>query len=200
MIDIFPIFPTPIGQVKFDRDLASSEIDVVHKQKWNLNVGNKVAEDNRVLNTPALYEIKKFIEQSVKDYFLFLYPGREDIEIYITQSWMNCTTTGEWHHPHAHPNSFISGVFYIDCDDSDSINFVKREYNQITVVPKEYTLYNSSSWNVKTEKNMLLIFPSSLDHAVSQITKPNHTRVSLSFNTFARGLLGEDNSLTELRL
>jgi uncharacterized protein (TIGR02466 family) len=200
MIDIVPIFPTVVGHVKLERELTFSEIDVVNKQKWNSNIGNKVAEDNKVLNTPALYDIKRFIENSLREYFLFLYPGREDMEIYITQSWMNCTKSGEWHHQHAHPNSFISGVFYIECDDSDSIDFVKRAYNQITVVPKEWTLYNSPNWNFKTEKNLLLLFPSSLEHTVSQITKPNHTRVSLAFNTFIRGSLGDGDALTELRL
>jgi len=200
MLNVVPIFPTAIGKIKLDRNLNPAEIDVVNKQRWNKNIGNDVAEDHKVLENPALYDLKKFIEKSVKEYFLFLYPGREDIEIYITQSWMNYTKTDEWHHQHAHPNSFISGVLYLECDETDSIDFVRRDYNQISVTPKEWTLYNSRSWNFITEKNMLLMFPSSLEHSVSQITKPNHTRVSLAFNTFLRGVLGDDMGLTELKL
>ena len=36
-----------------------------------------------------------------------------NLDFYITQSWVNVATKGENHHSHRHPNSMLSGVYYI---------------------------------------------------------------------------------------
>ena len=48
------------------------------------------------------------------------------IEIYITISWINYTETNQYHHAHSHPNSVISGVYYIETDESDTITFFQH--------------------------------------------------------------------------
>ena len=86
---ISTIFPTTICQTTLQRDLTQEELSVIFKHKWTDNIGNLVGTNTQILNVPEFYDIKKFIEQSVKDYFLILYPDRKDVEIYITLSWMN---------------------------------------------------------------------------------------------------------------
>jgi len=44
-----------------------------------------------------------------------------------------------------------------------------------------------------------MIFPSSLTHMV-ETTKSDQTRISISFNTFPKGYVGEDLDLTGLHL
>jgi uncharacterized protein (TIGR02466 family) len=200
-IDISTIFPTTIGQVILERDLTQEELDVVHKHKWVNNIGNLVGTNVKILNLPELSEIRKFIEMSVRDYFLILYPDRKDIDIYITLSWLNYTKTNEYHHAHAHSNSFISGVFYIMCDEeTDSIEFYSTRYKQIEIGTNEHNIYNSDSWKYQLKKNMLILFPSSLQHSVPQVEKIDHARVSLAFNTFVKGSFGDDKQLTGLTL
>ena len=45
----------------------------------------------------------------------------------------------------------------------------------------------------------LVLFPSSLAHMVEQ-TESQDTRISLSFNTFLKGLIGDEPTLTALHL
>ncbi len=39
-------------------------------------------------------------------------------EIEITDMWANVLKKNETHQPHTHSNNFLSGVFYIDADDT----------------------------------------------------------------------------------
>ena len=41
--------------------------------------------------------------------------------IEITSMWGNVLKPGETHQPHSHSNNFLSGVFYIDADDTSGI-------------------------------------------------------------------------------
>ena len=57
-----------------------------------------------------LASINKFIEKCLNNFYQSVFSPRDDVEIYITQSWLNYTEPGQFHHKHAHPNSFVSGV------------------------------------------------------------------------------------------
>ena len=48
---------------------------------------------------------------------------KEELDFYITQSWINITKPDEFHHEHFHTNSIISGVFYISTEEDDAITF-----------------------------------------------------------------------------
>ena len=102
------------------------------------------------------------------------------------------------HHSHNHPNSIISGVFYIDVED-DRIEFERPQSNQFVLPPKDYNMYNSGSWWLGVEEKSLLLFPSTLVHSVPQIHH-SKTRISLAFNTFIRGYIGDDKHLDGLHL
>jgi hypothetical protein len=39
-----------------------------------------------------------------------------EIDPFVTQSWLNWTKPGQWHHKHSHPNSLYSGVLYLDVE------------------------------------------------------------------------------------
>jgi hypothetical protein len=46
---------------------------------------------------------------------------------YITQSWLNYTETNQYHHKHEHPNSLVSGVFYVnDMKNLIKLNSLKK--------------------------------------------------------------------------
>ena len=90
---ISTIFPTTICQTTLQRDLTQEELSVIFKHKWTDNIGNLVGTNTQILNVPEFYDIKKFIEQSVKDYFLILYPDRKDVEIYI-HTWFGPCPNG----------------------------------------------------------------------------------------------------------
>ena len=127
------------------------------------------------------------------------YQPKEKIEPYITQSWLNFTKHKGYHHLHNHPNSFISGVLYINSDiNKDKIQFYRTDYIQLQVESLSNDIYyNSYTLPVNTGK--LILFPSSTMHQVPKTTNEK-TRISLAFNTFIKGNLGANKALTELKL
>lgn len=60
-------------------------------------------------------------------------------------------------------------------------------------------LWNSTSWWFPVKTGDIIIFPSSLTHAV-ETKQGDNTRTSLAFNVFIKGTIGNNKSLTELHL
>lgn len=197
--EITAIFPTPIYITKF-RNFTKEEINFVNKIKKNVskNTGNIVSTDNYVLNNKIFNKIKKELLNYVNDYFNSIIIPSNEIKPYITQSWLNYTDEGQFHHSHEHPNSIVSGVLYINADkNNDQIKFYKRHYPEIKINSNQYNLFNSTSWNFKVETGDLILFPSGLTHNVDSKVG-NNTRISLAFNTFIKGKIGDNGQLTEL--
>ena len=197
--EITAIFPTPIYVVKF-RNFTKQEIKFVNKIKKDIskNIGNIVSSDNYILNNKSFNKIKKELLVHVNNYFNSIIVPINNIKPYITQSWLNYTDEGQFHHSHEHPNSIVSGVLYINADKkNDQIKFYKRYYPEIKINAKEYNLFNSTSWNFKVETGDLILFPSGLTHNVDSKVG-NNTRISLAFNTFIKGKIGDNGQLTEL--
>ena len=199
-MNIAGIFPQPVGMFDLDRKLTKKEIDFIQGQDTYTNEGNTTSNDNYILESKELKKVWEFCQASLEQYAQAVHCPRERIEVYITQSWANYTKPGQFHHKHAHPNSFISGVFYVNADpEADKIYFYNDTYRQIDLSPTDWNLYNSKSWWFEAKTGGLLLFPSSLTHMVQQVTA-KEDRISIAFNTFVKGHLGDNKSLTELKL
>jgi uncharacterized protein (TIGR02466 family) len=196
------IFPTPIYISKIDRKLTPLELKFVDKNKKDCykNDGNITSNNNYILNEKSFANIKKELDLRVQDYFNKVISPANNITPYITQSWLNYTETNQYHHKHAHPNSLVSGVFYINCDDKfDKIKFFNDNYKTIKPEIKDWNIWNSESWWFSVKTGDVILFPSSLTHMVENKEGTN-TRISLAFNVFIKGTVGNNKSLTELIL
>ena len=196
------IFPTPIYMSKLDRALTPLELKFVnkHKKDFYKNDGNITSNNNYILNEKPFVNIKKELDLKVQDYFDKVISPANNITPYITQSWLNYTETNQYHHKHAHSNSIISGVFYINChEEFDKIKFFKDRYETIKLKIKDWNLYNSESWWFPVKTGDIIMFPSSLFHMV-ETKKGTNTRISLAFNVFIKGTIGNNKQLTELIL
>jgi len=199
---IIGLFPTPVYISELNRPLTIEENFFIEKNKLDVhnNEGNKTTNDNYILNNKEFKDIKKELNLRVQDYFDKIISTTNNITPYITQSWLNYTETNQYHHKHAHANSLISGVFYIDCKkEYDKIIFFKNIYTPIKLDTKEFNEFNSESWYIEVNTGQIVLFPSFLEHMV-QIKKGNNTRISLAFNVFVKGTLGDKKKLTELIL
>ena len=167
------------------------------------NTGNINTKDNYVLNRKEFKNIKKFLDKHCKNYLNTVICPKNNINLYITQSWLNYTEANQYHHKHAHPNSIISGVFYFDSDiKNDKILFSSSKgYEQIKPIIDEtkYNIWNSETWFFPVETGNLFMFPSSTNHQV-ETKQGTNTRISLAFNTFYKGTVGSNKALTELIL
>jgi len=200
---IHSIFPTTVTFHNLGRDFTQEEKDFFTEMgKTRVhNMGNVASADNYLMKHEVMKDINASILKAVNHYIDTIIQPITKVEPYVTQAWLNFTEPGQYHHKHEHPNSFISGVLYINAEENvDKITLYDSiGYQQLKLYPKEHTWHNSSSWwfNVKTAD--IIVFPSSLTHMVEQ-TKSGDTRVSLAFNTFLKGHLGNNFELTELNL
>jgi uncharacterized protein (TIGR02466 family) len=196
------IFPTPVYLSKLDRSLTTLELKFVEKSKKDFykNEGNITSNNTYILNEKPFLNIKKELDLIVQDYFDKVISPANNITPYITQSWLNYTETNQYHHKHQHPNSLVSGVFYINCNEQfDKIKFFKEDYKIIRPEVKDWNLYNSESWWFSVKTGDVILFPSSLSHMVENKEGTN-TRISLAFNVFIKGTIGNNKNITELIL
>jgi len=195
------LFPIAVYRNNINRNFTEQELQFVNDQQNNCikNEGNIHTEDSYVLDRKQFKNIKIFLENCCKDYLEKIICPENNIELYITQSWLNYTKENQYHHKHLHSNSIISGVLYFNCN-KDSIKFYNSNINH-TIKPliKKYNFWNSETWTFPTKTGELFMFPSSLNHGVD-VKKGDNIRISLSFNTFYKGVLGSDTSLTKLIL
>lgn len=199
---IINLFPTPVYKYNIKRDFEKQELEFFQKIETKINYGNVSSVEQYVLNNDILKDLKEELEKRLKEYFLTVYKP-SDVEIYITQSWLNYSEAGQHHHKHCHPNSILSGVLYIEAaEETDKIFFYKREYQQISIKPTEFNIWNSDSWWLPVGTGDLVLFPSSMDHMVESVEKNNNRnkRISLAFNTFVKGTMGSYGASSELKL
>jgi hypothetical protein len=194
--ELFGIFPVPIYKNYLNRDLTKNEISFfeIFKEKNYRNIGNYTSLTKYILNNEELKNLKTEVTKMLENYFMSVLGLKEDVAPYITQSWLNWTKEGEHHHKHNHPNSIVSGVFYINADEKkDFISFYNEKddtvYNKknepVLLNPKIFNVYNTKTINIQVKTGTLLLFPSWLSHSVPA-KSGNNLRTSLAFNTFIK--------------
>lgn len=193
------LFPVPIGMFDLGRALSDEEMQFVRGQETRPNMGNRTSVNNTVLRDSVMTPIRGWIEDCVAEYFKATTNPKHNVHLRITQSWLNYSNPGQHHHKHSHPNSLISGVFYLNTNPDDRIYFYRSGWQQIKFPPESWNLYNSDSWWFEAITGRLILFPSSLEHMVPTV-QGSDVRISLSFNTFPVGTVGEEMELTGLKL
>jgi uncharacterized protein (TIGR02466 family) len=199
---IHGIFPTPIYISELEREFSKKELSFIDATKENVykNDGNTTSTDNYILNHKTFKNLKEELNLKIQDYFDKIISPANNITPYITQSWLNYTETNQYHHKHTHPNSLVSGVLYINCNEEfDKIKFFNENYKTIKTEVKDWNIWNSETWWFSVKTGDLIMFPSSLTHMV-ETKQGDNTRISLAFNVFIKGTLGMNKSLTELIL
>ena len=198
------IFPTPVQQGNIGRSFTQEELDFIKLHcepgRTYKNQGNTTSLDRYILKQPEMKDVLEYINTSIKNYVANVIIPKHPVEFVVTQSWLNYTKEGEYHHKHAHPNSLISGVFYFDAEfEKDKIYFFKDGYQQIKIPTDTFNLWTSDSWFFQVKTGDIMLFPSSLTHMVES-KKGDNVRTSLAFNVFPKGYIGEEESLTALHL
>ena len=138
----------------------------------------------------------------IEDYFSKIVLAPKTVFPYITQSWLNYIEMNGSHHIHNHPNSYVSGVLYINADKTyDQITFSHGKYDRIKLGATTLNAFNSETWSYPVGSGEIVIFPSHLNHEVA-VKKGKNSRISLSFNVFVKGTLGHSmvGGMIELKL
>ena len=199
--ELIQLFPTPllICPCPFEYGV---ELEWIKKQKWERkNKLNKVelnhkSEDTFILDKPEMSRVRQFIELKLKEFIVNVMGS--DSEMVITQSWLNKNMKGESNHEHEHPNSIISGVWYPKIHEQlPPIQFKTHKQRDVSLSIKNFNHMNSETFMLPMKMGELILFPSNLSHSVPA-NQSDEERISLSFNTWCKGSLGDEESLTYL--
>ncbi|MBC60706.1 MAG: hypothetical protein CMQ35_08810 [Gammaproteobacteria bacterium] len=199
MINLFavPVAKSPIGRNYTDSELKYIESQLERPSKA---IDNHASPNKNVLAHDELKDLQTIIQQHLDNYFKAVYNTSNNVALQITQSWLTLSRKGESHHSHTHPNSVVSGVLYVNVAGNDGINFYRNEENLwFELEPSETNYYNSYKIHVATKIGDLVLFPSSVKHGVNKVTE-DIRRVSLSFNTFFSGEMGNPEFSNALRI
>ena len=195
--ELVNLFPIPLA-------ILHSAMDYTKELEYMLNLPmaedyyKKTSKDTFILDKPELESVRKFIQIKLNQYATHVMASTNPLK--ITQSWLNRSKKGQFHHEHSHPNSIVSGVWYpIFNDELPPIRFHNKNLPSIVLGAHKHNQYNSSTYQPSKliRSGSLILFPSNVIHNVP----PNNTdkeRISLSFNTWADGDIGDINSLTYL--
>jgi len=205
------LFPIPLYRVHRHSYLDPTEeadFEDVIKDGSLINKeesSNNAFSLNKYIFETKLVNLKQFCEKHIKIYVKEVLGiiEREDVTFHITQSWLNITKPGENHAAHWHPNSIISGVFYISIKEYDQISFYDPFYKFKQMIQIERTHgqnWNADVYNINVNNNELILFPSWLEHGIAPNKNTTTDRISLAFNVFVRGRIGFQGSLNELIL
>ena len=206
--ELMQLFPTPLLICPYPVDYTK-ELEWIHNQECRKeNKGgdpngqkihyNRQSEDTFVLDRPELANVRAFIEAKLHEYVTKIYASTD--KLVITQSWLNKSKKGESHHEHVHPNSMVSGVWYPQIHEQmPPIQFRSRQQRDVALQTQQYNTFNSATFMLPMKKGELIIFPSNLTHSVPT-NMGEEERISLSFNTWPKGNMGDISSLTYLPL
>ena len=106
-------------------------------------------------------------------------------ELKFQNFWININGYGASHKFHNHPESLLSGVFYIDIpnDNTSNIEFQRNDVAEY-YIPQNLKSYNHITCieaTYKPQTGLMLVFPSWTRHGVTT-NKGNGNRIAVSFN------------------
>ena len=196
------LFGIPVMRINMNREFTKEELqlllsDIPMWKDEKRGMSNHRSKDFYIFDNFAeeLKDIKSFCEHVLKQYLEEIEGADTDIAtLRITQSWLNKTKPQERHDKHYHTNSYLSGVLYISCLPNDYIKFRNRShgsYNNTEFPIKKATFWNVRNLTQDVIEGDLILFPSWVPHYVDLNKTKNRERISLSFNTFPIGEMGE---------
>lgn len=112
--------------------------------------------------------------------------GYGDLDLAISDIWININETGHFNTLHIHPSSFLSGVFYVMARPGQGDLVVHRCNMQNFIINsvsniQDINTLNASSGSFEPKTGRLILFPSSLPHEV-YANNLEEDRISISFN------------------
>ena len=199
--ELIPLFSTPVFKARIEtHSITPDHINELEYTVYPDGTG-KQSKNTKVLLSEPFTQLKIDIDKYLNAFvFDTLKIGQGNL-VHV-QSWINMHDPGDHAPKHHHINSCYSGVYYIQTPyNSGGIVFTKSpsHMEQIFAHPSEGNLWNSSEWEFPTKAGDLILFPSYLTHSVP-MNESNEKRISVAFNYFLEGTLGDHTGQVKLRI
>jgi uncharacterized protein (TIGR02466 family) len=198
-ISVIPLFSKPLFQTHMNLTEEESKFLTKFYENEEYERSSKkrdalfVSKNKKILNKKELLTIKNKILSSfkaIKNNFLHI-----KNEFVLTTSWLVKTEMNQYSEYHTHTNCLFSGVYYHKVPlNTSGISFQNSNVDLISVEKEKMNSLNSDGWQVFPQRDLLIFFPSSLNHKVEQVDNLHNTRYSLAFNLMPTGELGMNDS------
>jgi len=195
---ILPLWVTPL--YISDVSSASSYKNTLESLDWKrLDANNGyITKDTYVLDRSELKNLKLEVEKEIETYARDVFKIDNQVNFYITNSWGIKHVKGDWAPKHYHTNSLFSGVLYLKCDNNSGIIKFHKNIGLNCGIPNcfefnytESNMFNTTFCTIQPQENMIIMFPSNLEHSVETSNSDNN-RLVISFNVFFKGNLGRN--------
>jgi len=194
--DTIPLFTVPLFCIEqpdaewHNKDWIKKALSLEYRRNgfnWSTVETNVLdLEDWKLLRDAVQIELdfltRDFFEQDL-----------DKVKLKITQSWLNINEDKESHALHTHPNSYISGVVYLNAVEGDSIRFTDTRFNT------RVSFMSMPTRPIPVKKGDMVLFDSQISHNVDSNDR-KEKRISLAFNTFPVGEFGSELGLTYVKI
>mgnify|MGYP001207234772 CR=1 FL=1 len=195
--NIIPLFASNLVVNEVDSKFNTINInDINFKNSGTKDQSSEISDSLFIINDyPELgIEIIKIFQQYTVDVL------KLKNQFTISTSWFTKMKPGDTCRFHRHHNSFYSGLYYFDDYKVNSGNICFLDplttFNSFLILPdnqQDSNIHNSKEWEVQPQKNMLIFFPSYLEHSILHNTSKK-PRYSLAFNFVPMGEYGTCDS------
>ena len=201
-MSVINLNPIPVYHKETGHNITRSDIKTCQEFSLQSNDFNYFSNNFNVLEDEKLSEISAVIHAHIHTYQLEIC-GMDTQDFYITDSWIARTPPGGKHIIHNHPNSILSGTFYIDVPkDSALLFYTEVEMFKTFKFWFDYckeTDYNRTVYRVPVKTSDIVIFPSWLNHGV-ETNNSLDERIVIGFNCFVKGSFGNNRYPTRLTI
>ena len=195
------IFGLPVGVATLTTLDCQKGIDYLDRLSMIGKEGpeGEYTQDQQILEEDIFKEVKQEVIELTLQYSQQVL-GHKVQGITIATSWANYTHSNEYIRPHTHPNSYISGCFYLNQGSNIAFhNPVPRKDMYMVSPSVNFNPNNKYTWathSLTPRPNMLAIFPSGLTHSVDN--SPTK-RYSVAYNTMPTGLIGKETGFINIK-
>ncbi len=187
--EILPFFPTLVWKSQFSPETYEplnqkimDRLDEFTADQPKLQHGGMWQTDHRFNETDGMGDLDHIIRSSVTGVLDSLKVRYENFE--VTGCWANIAAPGSPHKIHAHPNNYLSGVYYVKTQPRANSIFFHDPRPQITIIsppPIEVGPATAGKVRVQAETGTLMLFPAWLQHSVEP-NASDENRISIAFN------------------
>lgn len=192
------IFPSPVFQFDLNNRIDFSQIKKhIESYHEDYKTDWKKYSYHDVITTPdTLHTDERFSGlMTLLDNYIKLVISKLNIKseaYYFLGMWANTHRRCAIHPSHQHPNSFLSGVVYVDVPESSGWLYFEDPRDVKSIVNYDYgdqpfSMFQSRSWDFEPKVGRLIIFPSWLRHGThpSELGEREY-RMSMSFNVYPK--------------
>lgn len=191
-MSLLKLFPTPVYyEQNTGFEFTEEELDTLKSISIFQSSEKNLSQDTSIFDNFSLKRIKDFCQKHLDIYTKEHCRVKEDF--YIHRSWLTIKNPKQEHYIHNHPNSILSGVFYVDANpkagmfemyNEDNFSFLNRRFHFVYEF-EEYNEINSSIWSLEAKIGTMIIFPSWMRHGVTA-NQSDNDRICIGFNCFIK--------------